>query len=259
MERHWALHLYLFETNPAFANLKNFLSSDYLLSRLGYNTDEIQRRLGDGLYEQRLIQQAIIARTGKRFLADLSSDEAQFRYLMDNAIASQEALQLSSGVALTSAQVAALTHDIVWMQEQVVNGQKVLVPVLYLAQANDRLAPSGALIQGRDVTLIAGTELNNSGTLRASANLSTTAQNINNSGLMQAGERLSLLATDSICNAKGGVINGKNVSVIALKGDISNERSISQQSLSGKGFSQLTSVVDSAERIIGDRPRLISP
>ena len=241
---------YLIETNPAFANLKNFLSSDYLLSRLGYNTDEIQRRLGDGLYEQRLIQQAIIARTGKRFLADLSSDEAQFRYLMDNAIASQEALQLSSGVALTSAQVAALTHDIVWMQEQVVNGQKVLVPVLYLAQANDRLAPSGALIQGRDVTLIAGTELNNSGTLRASANLSSTAQTIiNNSGLMQAGERLSLLATDSIRNAQGGVINGKNVSVIALKGDISNERSISQQSLSGKGFSQLTSVVDSAARI----------
>jgi filamentous hemagglutinin len=60
---------YLIETNPAFANLKTFLNSGYLLNAVGYNPDQTQRRLGDGLYEQRLIQQAIAARTGKRFLA----------------------------------------------------------------------------------------------------------------------------------------------------------------------------------------------
>jgi filamentous hemagglutinin len=75
---------------------------------------------------------------------------------MDNAVAAKEELHLSLGVALDAEQVAALTHDIVWMQEQEVNGQKVLVPVLYLAQASDRLAPSGALIQGQDVALISG-------------------------------------------------------------------------------------------------------
>lgn len=240
---------YLVETNPAFANLKNFLNSGYLLDAVGYNPDQTQRRLGDGLYEQRLLQQAIAARTGKRFLAGLTSDEAQFKYLMDNAIASKQALNLAPGIALTAEQVAALTHDIVWMQEQVVNGQKVLVPVLYLAQANDRLAPGGALIQGQDVALISGSSLNNSGTLRASQNLSASANNIGNSGLMQAGERLSLLATDSIRNAQGGIIAGKDVSAIALTGDISNERSITQESRSGRNFSQLTSVVDKAAGI----------
>ena len=240
---------YLIETNPAFASLKNFLNSDYLLSRLGYNSDAVQRRLGDGLYEQRLIQQAITARTGQRFIAGLDSDEAVFRYLMDNAIASKEELQLSVGVALSAEQVAALTHDIVWMESQEVSGQQVLVPVLYLAQANNRLAPSGALIQGQDLALISGGALNNSGTLLASRNLSASANSISNSGLIQANERLALLANDSIHNTQGGVINGQNVSAIALTGDISNERSISQQKRSGTGYSQLTSVLDNAARI----------
>nr|WP_288453783.1 DUF637 domain-containing protein [uncultured Pseudomonas sp.] len=242
-------HRYLIETNPAFADLKNFLNSDYLLSRLGFDPDVAQKRLGDGLYEQRLIEQAIGARTGKRLLDGLTNNEAQFRYLMDNAIASKDALSLSLGVGLSASQVAALTHDIVWLEEREVQGEKVLVPVLYLAQVGDRLAPSGALIQGQDVALISGGNLNNSGTLRASKNLSATASSIGNSGLMQANERLQLLATDSIRNAQGGIIKGQDVSLTALTGDISNERTISQQSLEGKGFSQLTSVVDKAAGI----------
>lgn len=242
-------HRYLVETRAEFANLKSFLSSDYMLNRLGFDADQAQKRLGDGLYEQRLIREAVVARTGKRFIDGLASDEAQFKYLMDNAIASKEALNLAPGVALSAEQVAALTHDIVWMQEQDVNGEKVLVPVLYLAQAKDRLAPSGALIQGQDVALISGSTLSNSGTLRASNQLQASALNIDNRGLMQAGDRLSLLATDSIRNAHGGIINGKDVSAIALTGDIINERTISQDARSGKNFSQLTSVVDKAAGI----------
>jgi filamentous hemagglutinin family protein len=242
-------HRYLIETNPAFTDLKQFVSSDYMLGLLGFDNDTAQKRLGDGLYEQRLLEQAVAARTGKRYLDGFTNNDAQFRYLMDNAIASKDALSLSVGIGLSSAQVAALTHDIVWLEEREVSGEKVLVPVLYLAQVGDRLAPSGALIQGQDVALISGGSLNNSGTLRASENLSVTAASIGNSGLMQASDRLQLLATNSIRNAQGGIINGQDVSLIALTGDISNERTISQQSLSGNGFSQLTSVVDKAAGI----------
>ncbi|MCE4073652.1 MULTISPECIES: hypothetical protein, partial [Pseudomonas] len=78
----------------------------------------------------------------------------------------KDSLQLSVGVGLSAEQVAALTHDIVWLEEAEVNGEKVLVPVLYLAQAENRLAPNGALIQGQDVSLISGGNLNNAGTLR---------------------------------------------------------------------------------------------
>ncbi|WAJ36027.1 hemagglutinin repeat-containing protein [Pseudomonas sp. GOM7] len=241
-------HRYLIETNPAFADLKQFVSSDYMLGLLGFDSDTAQKRLGDGLYEQRLLEQAVAARTGKRYLEGFTNNDAQFRYLMDNAIASKDALNLSVGVGLSSAQVAALTHDIVWLEEREVNGEKVLVPVLYLAQVGDRLAPSGALIQGQDVALISGGSLNNSGTLRATKSFNASAANISNSGLMQANQRLSLLATNSIHNAQGGLINGQDVSLVATH-DISNERTISQQSKEGKGFSQLTSVVDKAAGI----------
>jgi len=65
---------------------------------------------------------------------------------MDNALASKDALRLSLGVTLTSQQVGALTHDIVWMENRVVDGQTVLVPVLYLAQAESRNVRGNSLI-----------------------------------------------------------------------------------------------------------------
>ncbi|HHW2992035.1 TPA: hemagglutinin, partial [Pseudomonas aeruginosa] len=130
-----ASHKYLIETNPALTELKQFLNSDYLLSGLGMNPDDSKKRLGDGLYEQRLIRDAVVARTGQRYIDGLSSDVALFRYLMDNAIAYKDQLHLQLGVGLSAEQMAALTHDIVWLEEVEVNGEKVLAPVVYLAQA----------------------------------------------------------------------------------------------------------------------------
>ncbi|KRV73914.1 RNase A-like domain-containing protein [Pseudomonas citronellolis] len=242
-------HKYLIETNPELTSLKSFLSSDYLLGLLGYDPDQAQKRLGDGLYEQRLIQQAVVARTGQRFIDGMASDEALFKYLMDNAIAYKDSLNLTVGVGLTAEQVAALTHDIVWLEEAVVNGEKVLVPVLYLAQADNRLAPNGALIQGQDVSLISGGELNNAGTLRASNNLNATAANITNSGLAEAGNRLDLLATDSIRNTAGGIIAGRDVSLTALTGDVINERSVTRIDSAQGNRTWTTSFADSAARI----------
>lgn len=216
-------HRYLIETNPALTNIGQFLGSDYLLEQLGLDPDQTLKRLGDGLYEQRMMREAITARTGARFLAGMTSDEAMYRYLMDNALASQTALNLTVGLALTAEQVAALTHDIVWLEEHEVMGEKVLVPVLYLAQAEGRLAANGALIQGQDVTLISGSDLGNQGTIRAADNLSIVAPNIDNSGLLQAHERVQLIAQDSIRNARGGIIAGNDVALRA-GGDIINER-----------------------------------
>ncbi len=146
------------------------------------------------------------ARTGQRFIDGQNTDEKLFKYLMDNAISSKQQLNLAVGVSLTSQQVAALTHDIVWLEEHSVNGEKVLVPVLYMAQANNRLAPNGALIAGNDLNLIAGENLENAGTLRATNNLSAKAGNdLTNSGVIEAGNRLDLLAGNNIVNKSGGI------------------------------------------------------
>ncbi|WP_285427915.1 filamentous hemagglutinin N-terminal domain-containing protein [Pseudomonas sp. lyk4-R2A-8] len=242
-------HKYLVETNPVLTDLRPFMSSDYLLAGLGYNPDESAKRLGDGLYEQRLIQQAIVERTGQRFIDGQTSDEAVFRYLMDNAIRSKQALGLSVGVSLTGQQVAALTHDIVWLEEHVVNGEKVLVPVLYLAQADGRLAPNGALIAGQDVNLIAGKDLENAGTLRASNNLTAVAgSDLINRGLIEAGNRLDLLAGNNIVNKSGGIIAGRDVSMTTINGDVINERTTTGAGYN-IGFSKHNDYIDSAARI----------
>ncbi|WP_339494671.1 hemagglutinin repeat-containing protein [Pseudomonas sp. RA_105y_Pfl2_P56] len=243
-------HKYLIETNPVLTDLKKFESSDYLLQKLGYDPDNSAKRLGDGFFEQRMIQQAVVERTGQRFIDGQTSDQAMFKYLMNNAIASKDQLNLSMGVTLTAQQVAALTHDIVWLEEHEVNGEKVLVPVLYLAQANNRLAPNGALIQGGDVTLIAGGNLDNAGTLRASNNLSAEAgNNLTNTGLIEAGERLTLKAGNDIINKSGGIISGKDVSLTATNGSVINQRDVTGFDLAGRGNLLHRDYLDNAARI----------
>lgn len=246
-------HGYLIETNPALTQTQHFLSSDHLLGGLGLSTDQVQKRLGDGLYEQKIIREALVARTGQRFIAGIDSDEAMYRYLMDNAIASKEALQLSVGVSLSADQVAALTHDIVWLEEREVFGEKVLTPVLYMAQADGRLAPNGALIQGRDLTLVSGGDLSNQGTLGASQNFSAYTQNINNTGLIHAGERLSLLAEDSLYNRQGGIITGRDVDLTARTGDILNERTVTRHASAAGNSRWETSFADNAAHIEATR------
>ncbi|WP_237683134.1 two-partner secretion domain-containing protein [Pseudomonas sp. B14(2022)] len=245
---------YLIETNPEFASLTGFFSSDYMLGKLGFTSDNAWRRLGDGQYESRLIRDAVLAQTGQRFLAGgLTSDADQFRYLMDNALASKDALRLSLGVTLTRQQVGALTHDIVWMENRVVDGQTVLVPVLYLAQAESRNVRGNSLIQGRDLNLFTGGDLINVGTLRASNNLSAAAGgSLYNGGLIEAGNNLTLLAQDSIRNAMAGEIRGKQVSMKAVRGDITND-STAIQVRDGVGMRTLT---DNSSSLIVARENL---
>ncbi|WP_455925615.1 two-partner secretion domain-containing protein [Pseudomonas putida] len=241
---------YLIETNPALTNLKQFMSSDYMLSALGYNPDDSEKRLGDGLYEQTLVDQAIVAKTGARYIDGQTSDAGQFQYLMDNGIAAQQSLNLSVGTALTSEQVAALTHDIVWMQSEVVDGQTVLVPVLYLANANNRLAPDGALVQGTDVSVIAGSDLSNAGTLKATGSLSAIAgNNLSNTGVVQADSRLDLLAGNNLTNSAGGIIAGRDVSLTAVSGDVTNERTVTSHQSALGSATERTDFVDSAARV----------
>ncbi|WP_123360798.1 two-partner secretion domain-containing protein [Pseudomonas frederiksbergensis] len=232
---------YLIETNRNLTNLSQFFGSDYLLKQLNVNADATWRRLGDGLYEQRLIRDAVLAKTGQRFLASgLTSDYDQYRYLMDNALASKDALRLSLGVSLTGEQVSALTHDIVWMENRIVDGQKVLVPVLYLAQADNRNVRGSSLIQGRDLNLFTGGDLVNVGTLRASNNLNIqSAGSVYQGGLVEAGNDLQILAQDSIRNAMAGEIRASQVSLVALKGDIINDRTAIQVR-DGAGMRTLT-------------------
>ncbi|WP_047552226.1 S-layer family protein [Methylotenera sp. G11] len=118
-----------------------------MLNALHYDPAGTTKRLGDGFYEQRLIREQINQLTGRRFLTGYSSDETEYQALMTNGITVAEEYQLIPGVALTDAQIAQLTTDIVWLVEQeaiLPDGSKVqaLIPRVYLSAANMQLAPN---------------------------------------------------------------------------------------------------------------------
>ena len=188
-------HKYLIETNPVLTDLKQFMSSDYLLANLGYNPDTSAKRLGDGLYgEQRLIQQAVVARTGQgAFINGQTSNQDQFKLPDEQRHRQQGPAQPVDGrhpLGPASRGPDPLTSSAGLPKSTEVNGEKVLVPVLYLAQAEGRLGPTGALIAGNDrlTFLIAGHNLDNVGTLRATNNLLASAGNdLVNSGPAPSG------------------------------------------------------------------------
>lgn len=231
---------YLVETNPILTDYLNFIGTDYLLDRLGYDPAELQRRLGDAFYETRLLRDGLFNLFGQRYLTDqntglaFTSDEAQFKYLMDNAIAANEELELSVGIALSAEQVAQLTHDIVWLVEQDVNGEKVLAPVYYAsaARAGD-LDNKGALMTGQNVSLSADSGVTNTGRLIGQHDLTLrTQQALQNTGTISA-DNFVLLEAGSITNTRDKVGNSGNIASgragtvqLISRGDINNDSRI---------------------------------
>ena len=202
---------YLIETDPAFTNKKTFLSSDYMYNQLLWDNDKVNKRLGDGFYEQELIRNQVTQLTGMRYLSGYSNDEEEYKALMDAGIAYAKEYNLKPGIALTKEQIAALTSDIVWLETTTVtvNGKTytVLYPHVYLkASTAKALTEDGSLISAN--TLITDTKgtLTNQGTLKGNT-IAVKSKNIVNTGTI-FGNDLSLKASQDILHS--GIIEGEN-------------------------------------------------
>jgi len=193
---------YLVESNPRYLSAGNFAGSDLLAKQLGYDPDTLAKRLGDGAYEAYLIRQELVAQVGRAMLAGFSSESSQMQYLMDNAAKEAKQLGLEWGKAPSAAQVAALKSDVVWMVEQEVSGQRVLVPVVYLSAETRASIETGAVIAAADVNINAGRFDNVGGTVAGAKTLSIVAkQDITNlSGTIKGGD-VNLTSTE------GSVVN----------------------------------------------------
>lgn len=124
---------YLVVTDPRFTQYGRFISSDYMLGQLGLDPQKIQKRPGDGLYEERLMRDQVTQLTGRTFLAGYTDNLAQYTALMNNGVAYAKAFGLEPGIALSPAQMQQLTTDMVWLVSQDVtlpdgSHQTVLVP-----------------------------------------------------------------------------------------------------------------------------------
>ena len=253
---------YLVETDPRFTNQKQWLGSDYMQHALAGDGDTTMKRLGDGYYEQRLIREQVVALTGQRYLDGYTSDEQQFKALMDQGITFGKQYALKSGVALTPEQMALLTGDIVWLVNTTVtmpdgSQQTVLVPQVYAKVKPGDLDGSGALIAGNNVNIKLDGDLFNSGTLNGRRVLQLDADTITNRAGTLSGDDVRLNARNDINNIGGIIQGGSSLQAVAGR-DINATTTLADaQSVSGENrFSRTT--IDSVSSIYvqGDDGRL---
>ena len=224
---------YLIETNPKMIDKGFYLSSEYFFSRIKFNPDRDIRLLGDSFYENRLITRAVLEGTGKRYLYSNNVNEER-KKLFDNAVSAQKDLNLSLGVALSKEQINNLKADILWYVEEVVNGEKVLVPKLYLTKntLNSITEEQGNIIKaGGSFVVNNASIVDNSGKIIAKNNVLIKSKNIyQNAAYSDTGiyaNDVALIAKENIENIGGNIVADDNVFMYSENGDIKNSKKLS--------------------------------
>ena len=228
---------YIMETDPNFTNRRNFLSSDYVLNRLKLDPMNVQKRLGDGYYEQQLVMQEILRQTGKNRLQPGLTAEEQYRKLMDAGINLTKSQSIALGRELTVAEQNNLKEDVVLLVSNSVvlpNGktETVLVPTLYLAPKTKR-ADRGANVQGESINLNVD-KLNNSGSIIADNNTNIIGNNIHNNGGLISGDSTTIVANTDVVNTTGTIVGESNARIHANQDVINEGGHIKQNSASGQ-------------------------
>ena len=253
---------YYIQTDPRFANYRNWLSSDWMLNALNLDPANMHKRLGDGYYEQKLIKEQIAQLTGRRYLGDYHNDDTQYQALMNAGVTFAGQYNLRPGVALTAEQMARLTSDIVWLVEQEVtlpDGSRVtaLVPKVYVAVKPGDIDGSGALISANSIQLNLTGDLNNAGTVSGRNVTQITAQNINNQGRINANQ-LDLQATNDLNNI-GGTLDANTSASIRAGHDVNvttTTNSASSQFGSQTTINRVAGIYvgDGADALMGNAP-----
>ena len=249
---------YLIETDPAFANYKNWLTSDYMLDRLQFDANITQKRLGDGYYEQQYIRDQIMMLTGRYYLANYSDQDAQYKGLMDAGITAAQTLNLRPGIALSAAQVATLTTDIVWMEQQNItladgSRQAVLVPKIYTRQAVGQIDGTGNLIAANHIDMQLTGDLNNQGNIVGHQSVNIDADSITNqNGGLIKGNYVQI-GTQNDLNNLGGSIGADSAMQLDVGGDFNNQsQTYSTSATKGASSASRTGISQIASIYVGD-------
>lgn len=196
----------------------------------------VQKRLGDGYYEQQLVMQEILRQTGKSRLQSGLTAEEQYRKLMDAGINLTKSQSIALGRELTVAEQNSLKEDVVLLVSNSVvlpNGktETVLVPTLYLSPKTKRI-DGGANIQGDSINLSVD-KLNNSGRIIATNDTNIIGNNIHNNGGLISGNSTTIEANTDVVNTTGTIVGESNVRIHANQDVINEGGQIKQDSASG--------------------------
>ena len=207
----------LIETDSAFTNRKNFLSSQYMIDALANDPERRLKRLGDGFYEQQLINEQIVSATGKQYLEGYTDNEAEYKALLEAGIAFGKAFKLAPGIALSKEQMEAITTDMVWLETKtvVVDGkaQQVLYPKVYLAkQPAKSVDAMGGIISGKAVVSNTNADILNQGIMTADT-IVLGANDLKNTGRID-GHKVNIKASQDVINT-GNIHGNKQVTINA--------------------------------------------
>ena len=248
---------YLVETDPSFTNYNHWLSSDYMLNALGLDPALQQKRLGDGFYEQRMVQDQIANLTGYRFLEGYGSDEEQYKALMNNGITYAKQYGLRAGIALTPAQIAQLTSDIVWLVEKDIilpdgTRTKALAPHVYVKARIGDLKGDGTLLSGNSIKFNLDGDLLNTASIAGRNAVQITADNVHNLMGRIQGNTVDI-ATKNDLNNIGGTIHAKDTMVVNVGGNLNVKSTIKTSDTQVGGFSSSITGLDRvASLYVGD-------
>jgi|GEM_PF-2289637 len=213
----------LLETRLQFIDKEQFVISDYFYQKLGITrpvavlendaltnnlavqNEVVPQMIGDGFAQNQLIiaqLQDLLPNTENQ---QYTNDNYQqiISTLVDNAKIEAEKLNLQPNQPLNNQQISSLTHDILWFEPKMVQQQKYLTPVVYLANYQAIDSANSLIFAGNNIEMQTQRDLLNFGNITANNISLVSANNIENKPLakIMAKQDAVLLASNNIINS----------------------------------------------------------
>lgn len=250
---------YLVETNVPFIKSKDYVGNDYFFNGMGgslLNGVDERKFIGDSAFETKIVMDAILKATQKHYLENdnIGSDTEQMKRLYDNALDVYQDFGLKVGVALDKEQIANLKKDIIWYVEKKIDGQRVLVPELYLSQATLSSIDSnkGSKVSGFNVGIEADF-VSNYGDITADNILQIKSKSLINEGnddqtATIKSDGITAINADNVLNLSGN-IGGDVVQIDA--DNIANRTKVLSSDFEGDGVKRHTEIAGVTSSITG--------
>lgn len=229
-----------------------------MLRRLAQDPNIMQKRLGDGYYEQQQIRDQIMALTGRYYLGDYQDNDRQYKALMDAGIHNGKRLNLRPGIALSAAQIAQLTDDIVWLVERDVtladgSTQTVLAPKVYTRQGIEKIDGTSSLIAAKETNIHLSGNLNNQGNIVGHDRLNIHANNLTNQNGGNLQGAIVQINTKANLDNLGSRIHADKAMQLTVAGNLNNKSTTyHNEAQQGQSNGNRTGITQIAHISVGD-------
>lgn len=185
-----------------------------------FHYHELQKQVGDRFVQSRLIRSQIYGQLNRNLISPSYADEtAQVNQLYQNAFELAGRNDVTFGEKISTAVYNSFGKDFIWPETRIINGEKVLTPVVHLSAKTIRSRSvnghfvefTGSDVNFRDITINSGTLLTGRDTyLRTARDL-----NVNPGTMVASDGDLNLFVGGTLRNHSGSLSAAQNVKIVA--------------------------------------------